>query len=224
MTAPDPSSSSGAGETRACAAAGHAIRHEAAESSGVRDQGAAAGPRHRFGRIRSITTQRSSGEITLCSGRASRRDQETYDEECRREVRSRCQPHVSSLRRKMSVSGPERHPTMVFGGRSRPFPIDGSAGSSPAEDRLAPSEAVSCLPIRLDSRPPLSVAAQWPCNSGTTESIRRWMMPATAPCLLLPRARTIRQSANEGRAPACGSDPGLVRTSLVGIEELAMDE
>jgi hypothetical protein len=35
-------------------------------------------------------------------------------------------------------------------------------------------------------------------SSGTTESIRCWMTPATAPCRLLPWARMIRQSANDG--------------------------
>ena len=79
------------------ASAGHAIWHEAAESPGVRDQGTATGLRHRCGRSRSITTQRSSGEIALRPGRPGRRDQETSDEECQREVRPRCHSHVSSF-------------------------------------------------------------------------------------------------------------------------------
>ncbi len=50
------------------------------------------------------------------------------------------------------------------------------------------------------------------------------MTPATAPCRLLPRARMIRQSANDGARARLLVSSGPCEQAFVDVEELAMDE
>ena len=63
-------------------------------------------------------------------------------------------------------------------------------------------------------------------TSGATESVRCWMIPATAPCRLLPSARTIRQSAQTRAAmPAARlARPRRVEQRRVDVEQRRVDE
>ena len=62
-------------------------------------------------------------------------------------------------------------------------------------------------------------------TSGATASVKCWMMPATAPCRLLPSARRIRHSANDGGSARWPASSTIRSNSVrVDLEQRRVDE
>ena len=116
------------------AAASHAIRHEAAESPGVRDQGAATGSRHRFGQVRSITPEGSSVEVPLGPGRPGGFDQKPT-------ARTRVETLIRDVNRMMSHPYRNRWPQDPEAFVPDHFPHRRTGVETP----VRPGTGVSCL-------------------------------------------------------------------------------